>query len=310
MSALSSTSMIDPALDPGLPKKLFDYDVIDLLGEGAGSIIYLVSHPKTKQVLALKHVVRKTEKCERFIEQLENEYTVGSQISHPGLRKSIEFKINRTLLRRIVDAALVLELFDGVPLETHLPRDLTDLMSTFIQTAQALGALHAAGYVHCDLKPNNILRDASGRVKVIDLGQAAKNGTAKTRIQGTPDYMAPEQAKCKPVTFQTDVFNFGATMYWALAGRKLPTLFNAGRKENSFIMDGAMATPRDINPMVPEPLSNLVMECVRTNPAKRPQDMVELVRRLEIMEYTLERRQQPQPGAQPAYRGGAAIRIA
>jgi serine/threonine protein kinase len=304
--------MIDPALDPGLPKKLFDYDVIDLLGEGAGSLIYLVSHPKTKQVLALKHVVRKTEKCERFIEQLENEYQVGSVVSHVGLRKSIELKINRTLLRRTIDAALILELFDGVSLESHLPRDLTDTMSAFIQTAQALGALHAAGYVHCDLKPNNILLDSSGRVKVIDLGQAAKNGTVKTRIQGTPDYMAPEQAKCKPVTFQTDVFNFGATMYWALSGRKLPTLFNIKKSENSFIMDGAMAGPHDINPMIPEPLSNLVMECVRTNPTKRPQDMTELTRRLEIIEHTLHRRQQPQPaaGAQTAYRGNANIRIA
>jgi len=58
-----------------------------------------------------------------------------------------------------------------------------------------LGALHNAGWVHCDLKPNNILRDNKGQVKVIDLGQAAKNGTVKKRIQGTPDYMAPEQVK-------------------------------------------------------------------------------------------------------------------
>jgi len=303
--------MIDPALDPGLPKKLFDYDVIDLLGEGAGSLIYLVSHPKTRQVLALKHVVRKNEKCERFIEQLENEFQVGSQVNNPGLRKSIELKINRTLLRRTLDAALILELFDGVSLEASLPRELPDVMSAFIQTGHALAALHAAGYVHCDLKPNNILRDATGHVKVIDLGQAAKNGTVKTRIQGTPDYMAPEQAKCKPVTFQTDVFNFGATMYWALSGKKLPTLFNVRKAENSFIMDGAMSSPHDLNPMVPEQLSNLVMECVRTNPAKRPQDMTDLTRRLEIIEHTLQRRQQPIVATQPAaYRGSAGMRIA
>jgi serine/threonine protein kinase len=312
MSAISSTSLIDPALDPGLPKKLFDYNVIDLIGQGAGSLIYVVSDPRSSQLLALKHVVRKTDKDDRFIEQLENEFTVGSQVNHPGLRRSIEYKANRTLLRRVTDAALILELFDGVPLEQQLPRNLTDVVAAFIQTAQALGALHQAGWVHCDLKPNNILHDNSGHVKVIDLGQAARNGTVKKRIQGTPDYMAPEQVKCKPVTFQTDVFNFGATMYWALCGRKLPTLFNLKKSDNSFLVDDQMASPRDINPTLPETLSNFVMECVRTSPSKRPQDMVEITRRLEIIEHTLQRKVQPAAG-NPAneYRAnGASMRIA
>lgn len=310
MSAVSSTSLIDPALDPGLPKKLFDYDVIDLIGEGAGSIIYAVSDPRNSQLFALKHVVRKTDKDDRFIEQLETEMQVGSQVAHPGLRRSIDLKLNKTLLRRVTDAALVLELFDGVSLERQLPRDLTDVVAAFIQVGQALGALHIAGWLHCDLKPNNILRDNKGRVKVIDLGQAAKNGAVKKRIQGTPDYMAPEQVKCKPVTVQTDVFNFGATLYWALCGRKLPTLFNTRKAENSFLVDDAMASPRDINEAIPETLSNLVMECVRTAPSKRPQDMADLTRRLEIIEHTLHKRVQGVPSAAaPLYRG-ANVRIA
>jgi serine/threonine protein kinase len=311
MSAVHSTPLIDPALDPGLPRKLFDYDVIDLIGQGAGSLIYVVSDPRNNQLFALKHVVRKTDKDDRFIEQLENEFEVGSKVSHPGLRRSVEFKANRTLLRRVTDAALILELFDGVPLEQQLPRNLTDVVNAFIQTAQALHALHTAGWIHCDLKPNNILRDNKGQVKVIDLGQTARNGTVKKRIQGTPDYMAPEQVKCRPVTVQTDVFNFGATLYWALCGRKLPTLFNIKKSDNSFLVDDQMASPRDINPMVPETLSNLVMECVRTNPAKRPQDMVELTRRLEIIEHTLHRKVQVPPSAQHEYRAnGAAMHIA
>jgi serine/threonine-protein kinase len=250
----------------GNPKSLFGHEVIDLIGEGAGSLIYVVSHPVTKQLYALKHVVRKTEKDERFIDQLEAEFEVGSKVNHPGLRRSIDLKINRNLLRRPTEAALILELFDGISLESHTPRLLTDIVNAFVQTAQALAALHRLGYVHCDLKPNNILRDnATGKVKVIDLGQAAKNGTVKTRIQGTPDYMAPEQVKCEPVTFKTDVFNFGATMYFALCAKKLPTLFTIKRGDNSFLVDSKIETPRDCNPLIPETLSNLVMECVRTS---------------------------------------------
>ena len=308
MSSLSHATGTYPAVG-GLPKSLFDYEVLEQIGEGAGSLIYVVSHPTTKQLYALKHVVRKTEKDDRFIEQLEAEFEVGAKAVHANLRRSIEFKVNRTLLRRPTDAALVLELFDGVSLEQSIPRKLTDVVSAFIQTAKGLQALHGLGYVHCDLKPNNILRDAEGRVKVIDLGQAAKIGTVKTRIQGTPDYMAPEQVKLQAVTVKTDVFNFGATMYFALCGKKLPTLFTLKKGENSFLVDGKMESPRDGNPFIPETLSNLVMECVRTVPAKRPEDMTELVRRLEIIEHTLHRDARQHAAASPQ-KAGVTVRTA
>src|SRR5262249_17908850 len=158
------------------------------------------------------HVVRKVDKDERFVEQLENEYEVGKHLNHRGLRKSVDFKVNRTMLRKTIDAMLVMQLVDGTPLEKQLPGTMAELVDAFVQTAQGLDALHKAGFVHCDLKPNNILRAGDGEVKVIDLGQACKIGTKKERIQGTPDYISPEQVKCDAVSAKTDVFNFGATM--------------------------------------------------------------------------------------------------
>lgn len=285
---MSTVSSILAGVDAELPTKLFGYEVLEYIGQGAGSQIYLVSHPDTKQIYALKHVVRKVDRDERFVEQLENEYEVGRQIGHRGLRKSIDLKVNRTLLRKTIDACLVMELVDGNPLDQSLPKKLTEIVDTFIQTGEALLSLHALGYVHCDLKPNNILRSAAGEVKVIDLGQACKVGTAKKRIQGTPDFISPEQVKCQGVDGRTDVFNFGATLYWCLTGTKLPTLFNVGKGENNFLVDSEIATPRTLNPLLPEQLSNLVMECVRTNPAKRP-EMSDAVRRLEIIQHVLNR---------------------
>ena len=273
-----------------LPKSAFGYDVVDFIGEGAGSRIFAVTHPTTKQLFALKYVVPKTDKDARFVEQLETEFEVGKQVNHPGLRRSLDLKISKTFFRKITEAALVMELFDGVSLERRLPQGMTQLVEVLIKTAEALASLHSLGYVHCDLKPNNILVDAATmNVKVIDLGQAARVGTAKSRIQGTPDYIAPEQVKCLPVTVQTDVFNFGATMYWSLCGKKLPTLYNIKKSENSFLVDAVMASPRDCNKLVPETLSNLVMECVRTNPQKRPADMADLSRRLEIILHVMRK---------------------
>jgi len=285
---MSETSIPEKAAD-GSQSKLFGYDVLEFIGEGAGSMIYAVTDPASKQVYALKHVVVKTEKQARFAEQLINEYEVGKQINHPLVRKVIDVKVNRTLLRKITEAALIMELVDGTPLDQQPPTSIADTLAIFRQVADALGALHQAGFIDCDLKPNNILLCSDGTVKLIDLGQACPALTVKQRIQGTPDYISPEQVKCEPVTVRTDVFNFGATLYWALCGKPLPTLFNIKKGENSFVFDQTMPSPQEHNPGVPTPLSNLVMECVRTNPAKRPADMVELSRRLEIMSLSLAR---------------------
>lgn len=268
-----------------LPKTLFGYRVIDTLGEGAASVIYRVTDPATHQCYALKHVIRKTDKDVRFIDQLEAEFEVASRVRHPALRRCFDLKFNKTMLWKVTDAALIMELFEGEPLEFRLPDSLQAILDVFATTAKALDSLHAMGYVHCDLKPNNILIGPSGDVKVIDLGQAVKVGTKKTRIQGTPDYIAPEQVKCAAVTVRTDVYNFGATMYWALTRRKLPTLFTAGKKDNSFVLTDSIATPNQLNRGIPDPLSQLVMECVRTSPSKRPNDMGVIGRRLELIRH-------------------------
>jgi serine/threonine-protein kinase len=284
MAQINAKPLIGPPVDVAGPTRLFGYTVVDRLGEGAGSVIYAVTDPNTGQRYALKHVVRTTDKSIRFVEQLQNEYEVGRRIGHPVIRKSIDLKIQRSLLWKTTEAALVMELVDGVPMDVQLP-DLPEMIEVFAQVAEGLGEMHKAELVHCDLKPANVLVCKGNKAKLIDLGQACPVGTQKLRIQGTPDFISPEQVKCKPVTFATDMFNLGATMYWCLTGRKLPTLFNIGKGENNLLSDALIPAPKTLNAQIPEPLSNLIMECVRINPAKRPADMTELTRRLEIMHH-------------------------
>jgi serine/threonine protein kinase len=276
-----------PGGDNLLPKALFGYDVLEYLGQGAGSNLYAVSDPLTHQIYALKHVVRTNDKSERFMAQLQTEFEVGRAVNHPALRRSVDLKINRPLLRKTIDAALVLELFDGDSLEARPLADVDSIVDCFIKVGHALAALHTAGWVHCDLKPNNLLRAHNDDMKVIDLGQACRIGTVKERVQGTPDYMAPEQVKCEAVTPRTDLFNFGATLYWALCGKNIPTLFNISKSNNSFLFDARIPSPLDHNPLVPENLSSLVMECVKTAPHKRPDSMAIVTRKLEIIQHLL-----------------------
>ena len=294
----SKTSSRSASKTAAQPSELFGYEVIDFVGEGAGSKIYVVSDRETRQLYALKHVIRRTEKDIRFIEQVQNEYEVSRGFDHRGLRRSVDLKLSRSLLLKINEAALIMELIDGQPLDQRVPSKMIQVVDCFIKVADALCAMHAAGYVHCDLKPNNILLNSRGEVKVIDYGQACPPLTRKKRIQGTPDFISPEQVKLEPVSARTDVFNLGATLYWTLTGRKLPTLFTLKKQENSFLSDEHMASPRSINDAVPETLSNLVMECVKTSPRGRP-DMSEVASRLHPVRHALRRQEQFQQ-QQPA----------
>jgi len=273
-----------------MPQTLLNYEVLERLGEGAKSVIYAVINPETKQVYALKHVLRAEPKDIRFIEQMAAEYEVSKLFTHKNLRRSYELKIIKTLLMKVTEAFLVMELFDGKALDVRPPTSLTETLDIFIQTAQGLKALHSMGYVHCDIKPNNILRSEPGDVKVIDFGQSVRIGTIKERIQGTPDYIAPEQVARRPVSVQTDVFNLGATLYWCLTGKNIPTLYTVNKKgENSFLLDSTVPTPADLNPKVPANLSNLVMEMVSTRVQKRPADMDQVVTRLELVRHVLQK---------------------
>jgi serine/threonine-protein kinase len=273
-----------------MPQKLLHYEVLEHLGEGARSTIYLVQDPTTRQKFALKHVHRDEQKDIRFIEQMEQEFEISRQFNHPNLRKSYELKVIRTILLKVQEAFLVMEWVDGKPLDMRLPGDMIDLVDAFIQAAQGLRAMHQLGYVHCDIKPNNILRSDTGVVKVIDFGQSCTIGTVKERIQGTPDFIAPEQVDRRPVTIQTDVFNLGATLYWALCGKHIPTLYTVKKKgEHSFLLDARIDTPQQLNPKVPVAISNLVMDCIATRPAKRPADMDALITRLELGKHILQK---------------------
>ena len=284
-----------------MSEKLLHYDILERLGEGAGSTIYAVRDSQTGRKYALKHVLRKKDKDIRFIEQMETEFEVSKNFTHPNLRRSFDLKVLRTMLFKKSEAFLVMELFEGKSLETRPPSSLLDTVDAFIPTAHGLNAMHKMGYVHCDLKPNNIMRDVAGSIKVIDFGQSVKIGTIKDRIQGTPDYIAPEQVDRRPIMVQTDVYNLGATIYWCLTGKPIPTQYTVNKKgENSFLLDTLIPTPQSLNPGVPTPLSNLVMECISTNWKKRPGDMEQFISRLELVRHVIMKNQQQEASASAA----------
>lgn len=261
------------------------YEILRRLGFGAASVIYAVKNKHNGEIRALKHVIRQEGEDARMIEQVETEYNVGSIIEHPYIRKVHEMKRLRRRLRTR-EVLLLMEYCPGVSLEQSPSRSLLDILLIFRMVADGLNGMHGQGYLHCDIKPNNIIIADNGAIRIIDLGQSCRYGTIKPRIQGTPDYIAPEQVKRKPLGAHTDVFNLGATMYWALTGKHVPTLIpkQADRIDLAATVNKEKPpTPRQLKPKIPVGVSNLIMECVKTDPQQRPRDMNTLISRLDLL---------------------------
>lgn len=254
------------------------------IGTGARSRIYLAVDLKTGQRYAVKRVTRNSAEDDRFLEQAETEYEVSTKVDHPVIRKCFDVHRVRKLLQ-VKELYLVMEYVPGTGLDRSMPNRLAAFLNLFIRVSEGLGALHLAGYVHTDIKPNNIMIAPGGVVKIIDLGQACPIGHRKDRIQGTPDYIAPEQVERGALTQRTDVFNLGATMYYLLTLKTYPTqVRGADARGGIAIVDkDAPVVPIEINPKIPLALSNLVMDCCREDPSKRPADMTQVQHRLRMI---------------------------
>lgn len=257
----------------GRPQEIFGYRVIDALGTGAASVLYCVQDPGTKHLWALKHVVRRTEKDDRFIEQVEIEHEVGSKLDHPNVRGVGRLHRQRKLFTT-TEIGLCLHLVDADSMDNDKPRSLVEAVEQFAQIARGLGHMHANGYAHADMKPINVMVLADRSIQIIDLGQACKLGMAKERIQGTPGYIAPEQAALQPITATTDVYNLGATMYFMLVGELIPTVLPPGTsKPMPAEMVRLPVPPHERKPGIPQRLSRLIMDCVRVKPEDRVASM-------------------------------------
>jgi serine/threonine protein kinase len=278
MSTMPYTRAMGAAMTP---KELFGYHIISEIGKGAASTIYAVSDTVSGQVYALKHVVRKVEKDQRYIEQVQNEFEVSKACSHPVLRKVYDLKSTKKFFGPVTEVALIMEYIDGVHFDETGMTELKPVLGVFMKVAEGLWEVNKAGYVHCDTKPGNVMITPDGGVRLIDLGQACKSGTIKPRVQGTPSFIAPEQARCKPLTEQTDVYNFGATLYWALTGKRVPTLLTVEKSERRVIKEQEYPSPMELNEKIPGRLSEVIMQCLRLRPSERVNGMGTLLMRLE-----------------------------
>ncbi len=261
---------------PRLQDVLDGYRVGERLGTGARSVIHEVRRTEDGALFAAKFVPVRNEEDKRIIGHLENEYEVLSAIQQTrttgvGIAvRAIDFqKIRRWFKLRA--AYLLMERLTGRPLAENPDYDLDELLTIFRQVGLGLENTHKAGYVHADLKPDNILVGEHLDVKLIDFGFAAPPGTELKSGKGTFGYMAPEQMGGR-LTEKTDVFNMGAALYWVLTGQGLPSISPGEHERTGFVPDRQVrpTPPSRLNPDVPDELSDMVLKCCEYEPHKRP----------------------------------------
>ncbi|MGB0767870.1 MAG: serine/threonine protein kinase, partial [Phycisphaeraceae bacterium] len=177
------------------------FDVVATLGEGAASKLYAVRNKHGEQ-FCLKRVLKNSAAEQRFIDQAVNEYEIAKQLDSPMLRKVHKLIRQRALLRTS-EVLVLMELIEGRTLETVKFSGMVGYCKLFHAAAKGLKCMHDAGFVHADIKPNNILITESGKVKLIDFG-IVKITDEDTLSGGRPllgsvHTVSPEQVKSDPI---------------------------------------------------------------------------------------------------------------
>lgn len=266
-------------------EKIGPFQVLGALGSGAHSSIMHVRRKADGKQYALKVVPLNGPADQKFLEQARHEFRVSGMLDHPNILKIYALEEQKNWLLKVTKAHLLLEYVNGKTLDDVPVLAVTKLIQIFHKVASALVHMHRRNVIHADLKPGNLMLSRTGQVKVIDFGLAWIKGQGKDRIQGTPEYMAPETVKRKIINERTDIFNFGATMYKLTTFRLPPP---TGATGEGVVLDGKTWTARlepvaNQNKEAPYELCDLIQKCLSYNAHDRPEHMLDIAEALDNM---------------------------
>jgi serine/threonine-protein kinase len=268
------------------------YRLLEHLATGGMASVYRAEHVNNGSLAAIKVMHRALTENEEIAARFRREALAARSIRHPHV-------VSVWDIGRLPDGCIymVQEYIPGQDLFVllHRERPLAQARAVKIalQVSEALVSAHAAGVVHRDLKPDNImLIEQDGDpdfVKVVDFGIAkmpVRSGPALTAVGsvfGTPEYMAPEQARGAAVDHRTDLYTLGTVLYEMLAGRP-PFMDEAFAK----VLIGQMSEPPPpLQSTIDAELAALVMQLLAKDPADRVQTAADLVERLRQIQSRL-----------------------
>ena len=256
--------------------------ILETLGTGANSTILRVRREADNREYALKLVPIETEEDKKFLDQAKHELKVSQLLSHSNCIKV--HCLETEGLFRVKKAKLLIEYVHGKTLDKVKLLSVPKLLRVFTQIANGMAHMHKKGVFHADMKPSNVML-SKANVKILDYGLSWIKGEEKDRVQGTPEYMAPETATHKLVNERSDIFNFGVTMY-RLVTLKLPppvTPSMDGLGMNEQIYQEQLKPVKELNKGCPDELAIIIHNCMSFKAHLRPEKMSQIQGQLDSL---------------------------
>jgi serine/threonine protein kinase/predicted Zn-dependent protease len=276
------------------------YQVIEELGHGGMGRVYKVFDMEVREKLALKLLNPEIAFDEQTIERFRIELKLARTISHRNICRMHD------LGREGGEYYITMEYVPGEDLKSFIHRvgalPVGKAVSIARQVCDGLAEAHRVGVVHRDLKPQNIMIDRDGNVRIMDFGIArsvkAKGITGANVMIGTPEYMSPEQVDGKEADRRSDIYSLGIVLFEMLTGR-LPfegdTPLSVAVKQKS----EPAPDPAKVNPQIPEDLKRAILKCLEKSKDKRYQSADDLSADLARLEKSLPQTKQPLPIHKP-----------
>jgi serine/threonine-protein kinase len=260
------------------------YRLVNLMYPGQTSQVWEVVELASHRHFAMKLLHKDMREFQEHRRMLLHEAAVGQQLAHPNIIKIV------TVCKDAKEPFYVMEYFPAGSLKQRLMRKQLDFikeraLNIFKQTATGLAYMNASRWVHRDVKPDNILVNSAGEVRIIDFALAQRIQKAslfgrlfrrKTTTQGTRSYMSPEQIRGQPLDGRADVYSFGASAYEIVTGRppfRAASNLELLRKH----LTEKPPQPQHYNADVTDEFGNLVLRMLAKKREDRPRDFHEVL---------------------------------
>jgi eukaryotic-like serine/threonine-protein kinase len=273
------------------PQKIGKYEIQDVLGKGGMGNVYRGFDPAISRAVAIKAIAKTSlgeEELKHIMQRFRHEAQAVGRLVHPRIVQIYDYGEDDGV------AYIVMELVNGKTLAQHLQQEvgyeIREIGEIIRQLLDGLGHAHAAGVIHRDVKPANILINNDGRIKVSDFGIARLESSQLTQIGdvlGTPHYMAPEQFIGVDVGLWADLYSVGVIAYELLTGRK-PFTGNSATVMHQ-VLNVAPADPSSHNAKLSAHVDRVLQQAL----AKKAQDRFQSAREFadafqEAIESTLK----------------------
>jgi len=249
------------------------YELLDRVGRGGMSVVWRARDTVTDRLVAVKVLDERYAADRTLRQRIREEARIAATVSSPYVVRAFRHGDHQRGDERL--PFVVMELVDGITLQERLnagPMPPALAVGVGAQVAAGLAAIHAAGVVHCDVKPSNIML-VGDTAKIVDFGIAVRAGSGDAlnrpfQILGTPAYMAPERLTGGVVRAPADVYALGILLYRLLAGASPWSVEDTMRMLVAHVSDEPAPLPPRAG--IPASVAALADRCLAKDPAARP----------------------------------------